>query len=44
MEGIISDDILEVQARCVVLGGWELSLDKWIKGMFVKLMEVVHGE
>ena len=44
IEGIISDDVLEVQASCVALEGCMLSLDKWAKGMVVKLMEIPPGK
>ena len=42
MEGMISSEALAIQAECVDLGGCSLSLDKWAKGLAIKLLESTH--
>lgn len=44
MEGIVSKEVLIIQAECMELGGCTLSLDDWTKGLTVKLLEVTHGQ
>jgi hypothetical protein len=44
MEGIVSKEVLIIQAECVELGGCTLPLDDWTKGLTVKLLEVTHGQ
>ena len=42
MDGMISSEALAIQAECVDLGGCSLSLDKWAKGLAIKLLEATH--
>ena len=44
MEGMISSEALAIQAECVELGGCLLSLDNWVKGLDIKLLEATHGQ
>ena len=44
MEGMVSSEVLTIQADCVALGGCSLSLDNWMKGLSAKLLEVTHGQ
>ena len=44
MEGMVSSDALIIQEDCVALGGYSFSLDNWMKGLSVKLLEVTHGQ
>ena len=44
MEGLVSSEVLTIQADCVAFGGCSLSLDNWTKGISIKLLEVTHGQ
>ena len=44
MEGMISLEALAIQAECVDLGVYSLSLDNWAKGLAIKLLEATHGQ
>ena len=44
MEGMISSEVLAIQAECVDLGGCSLLLDNWGKGLDIKLLEATHGK
>ena len=44
MEGLVSSEVLTIQADCVALGGCLLSLDNWRKELSIKLLEVIHGQ
>ena len=44
MEGMISSEALVIQAECVDLGGFLLSLDNWAKGLAIKLLEATHRQ
>ena len=37
-------EALTIQAECVDLGGCSLLLDKWAKGLAIKLLEANHGQ
>ena len=36
--------VLTIKADCVALGGCSLSLDNWMKGLSIKLLEIIHGQ
>ena len=44
MEGMISKEIVKLQKDAVDLGGCSMSLDKWVQGLVVRLVEVPHGQ
>ena len=44
MEGMISREIVPIQADYVKRGGCTLSVDTWAKGLVVKLLKVTHGQ
>ena len=44
MEGMISREILPIQADYVELGECSLSLDGWAQGLVIRLLEVTHGQ
>ena len=44
MEGMISSEVLAIQAECVDLGGCLLLLDNWAKGLAINLIEATHGQ
>jgi hypothetical protein len=44
MEGMISKEIIPIQADYVEMGGCMLSVDTWAKGLVVKLLKVTHGQ
>jgi hypothetical protein len=44
MEGMISKEILPLQQDYVELGECSLSLEAWVQGLVVKLLEVTHGQ
>ena len=44
MEGMISKEMLPIQADYVELGECVLTLDKWTQELTVKLLEVTHGQ
>ena len=43
MEVMISPEALEIQAECVDLGGYSLSLDNWAKGLAINLL-AIYGQ
>lgn len=42
MEGMISKEVLAVQAVHVALGNCQLSLEGWAQGLVIKLLEATH--
>ena len=44
MKGMISKESLAIQAECVDLGSCSLSLDNWVKGLAINLLEATHGK
>ena len=44
MEGMISSEVLAIQAECVDLGVCLLFLDSWAKGLAINLLETTHGQ
>jgi hypothetical protein len=44
MEGMMSNDVVQIQLECVDVGRSSLSTDDWTKGLTVKLLEVTHGQ
>ena len=44
MEGMVLNEIVTLQAEFVALGNCSLSLNGWVKGLVVKLLETTHGQ
>lgn len=44
MEGMISCEVLPIQADYVEMGECKLSLNTWAKGLVVRLLETTHGQ
>ena len=44
MEGMISKEIIPIQSDYVEMGGSTLTIDQWVQGLVVKLLEVTHGQ
>ena len=44
MEGMISREILPIQADFVEMGECSLSLDGWAQGLVIRLLENAHGQ
>ena len=44
MEGMISQEILPIQADYVDLGECSLSLEGWAQGLVIRLLETTHGQ
>ena len=44
MEGMVLLEAMFIQSDCVALGGCNISLDNWTKGLATKLLEVTHGQ
>ena len=44
MEGMFTKEMMPIQADYVELGECTLTLDKWVQGLVVKLLEVTHGQ
>ena len=44
MEGMVSTEVLVIQQKCVEVGGCQLSLGGWARGLVVKLLEVTHEQ
>ena len=44
MEGLISKEILPIQHQYLKLNSSKWSIERWAKGLVVKLMEVTHGQ
>ena len=44
MEGMVSNKAVTLQAEFVALGNCSLSLNGWVKGLVVKLLETTHGQ
>ena len=44
MEGMVSNEVVTLQAEFVALGNCSLSLNGWTKGLVVKLLETTHGQ
>ena len=41
-EGMISKEVLEVQAEFSVIGTESMTTDNWAKGPTIKLLEITH--
>ena len=44
MEGMVSNEVITLQAEFVALGNCSLSRNGWVKGLLVKLLETTHGQ
>ena len=43
MEGMISREITGIQKSYLALSSYHLRIERWMKGLITKLMEVTHG-
>ena len=43
-EGIISKEVLEIQAEFAAVGAGSVTTDNWAKGLTKKLLEITHGQ
>ena len=44
MEGMISKEILEIQAEFTAVGTGSMTTVNWAKGLTIKLLEITHGQ
>ena len=44
MEGMVSNEVITLQAKFVALGNCVLSLNAWAKELVIKLLEITHGQ
>ena len=44
MKGMISGKVIAIHKEFIALGGCNLSLENWAKGLVVKLLEATHGQ
>ena len=44
MEGMISKEIIPIQADYVEIGVCKLTLEAWSQGLVAKLLEATHGQ
>ena len=43
-EGIISKEVLEIQAEYTAVGTGPIAIDNWAKGMTINLLEIIHSQ
>ena len=43
-EGMISKEVLEIQAEFTVVGKGSITTSNWEKGLAIKLLEITHGQ
>ena len=44
MEGVISKEITGIQKSYLALSIYHLSIERWMKGLITKFLEVTHGQ
>ena len=44
MEGMVSKEIVSIQWEYLVLSGSSMTVDRWMSGLIIKLLEVTHGQ
>ena len=44
MEGMVSNEVITLQAEFIALGNCPLFINGWAKGLVVKLLEITHGQ
>ena len=44
MEGMVSKEIAPIQWEYLVLSGSSMSVERWMSGLIIKLLEVTHGQ
>ena len=43
-EGVISKETMGIQKSYLALSSYHLSIERWMKGLITKLLEVTHGQ
>ena len=44
MEGMISKEVLGIQAEFTAVGAGSMTTSNWAKGLAIKLLEITHGQ
>src|SRR5210317_2207056 len=44
MEGMVSKELVLIQAQYFAVSGSRLSVKKWMSGLIIRLLEVTHGQ
>ena len=44
MEGMISKEIVTLQQQHMAVSGSRLSINKWVSGLIIRLLEITHGQ
>ena len=44
MEGMISKEVLGIQAEFTAVGAGSMTTSNWAKGLTIKLLEITHGQ